>query len=457
MDVKFLNATVLTCDDGRHILRDAGVAVLGDRIAAVGPSADIDRDYPGLSPVDARGKGLLPGIINAHTHLLLLALRGTVEDMSSEVIYRYMTPISFAMNPDEREAIGRLGCLEAIRSGTTTVVEPFRHLLTYADALANTGLRLYLAESCTDVLTLKLRSGKYEFNQAWGEEFLDRQRGLIEEFHNTSNGRVMTQISAHAPDNCSPWMLAQLNTLAEKHGLRRTVHMAQSRGEVAQVKSYAGCTPAEYLERNDWLGPDVVGAHWTYCTKQDVDLLARHGVHMAHCPANSSRRGPHQAPLAAIMDAGVNIALATDNMTEDMFQAMTIGSIVHRGSRGGGIAPQPQEILDGATRNGAQSLGRLDDLGSLEAGKKADITIIDLDNPSLRPAINLVSNIVHYGHPGLVDSVMVDGEFLMRGGKVLCLDEKEVVAAAQEAIEGAWRRLHEQAPDVPMPAGLRLG
>ena len=457
MDVKFLNATVVTCDAGRRTLQNAGLAVRADRIVAIGASAEIDRAYPDIAAVDARGKGLLPGIINAHTHLLLLALRGTVEDMASEVIYRYMTPISFAMNGDEREAIARLACLEAIRSGTTTVVEPFRHLITYADAIANTGLRAYLAESCTDVLTLKLRSGKYEFNQAWGEEFLDRQRALIEEFHATSGGRVMVQISAHAPDNCSPWMLAQLNTLAQKHGLRRTVHMAQSRGEVTQVKSYAGCTPAQYLEQNDWLGPDVVGAHWTYCTLEDVALLARHGVHMAHCPANSSRRGPHQAPLAAIMDAGVNIALATDNMTEDMFQAMTIGSIVHRGSRGGGVSPGPQEILDGATRNGALSLGRLEDLGSLEAGKKADITVIDLDHPSLRPAINLVSNIVHYGHPGVVDSVMVDGEFLMRGGKVLCLDEKEVVAAAQAAIEGAWRRLHEQAPDVPMPESLRPG
>ena len=455
MNLKFLNATLLTCDSTRRVMGNAGLAVQDDRIVAIGGSDEIERGYSSFATVDARGKALLPGLINAHTHLLLLALRGTVEDMSSEVIYRYMTPISFAMTADERVAISRFGCLEAIRSGTTTLVEPFRHLTTYAKAMADSGLRLYLSESCTDVLTLKIRSGKYEFDRAWGEQFLERQRALIEQFHATHDGRVHCQISAHATDNCSPWMLAQLNDLAQKHNLRRTVHMAQSRGEAAQVKRYAVCTPAEYLERNDWLGPDVVGAHWTYCTAEDVALLAKHGVHMAHCPANSSRRGPHQAPLAAIMDAGVNIALATDNMTEDMFQAMTIGSIVHRGSRGGGVAPQPQEILDGATRNGALSLGRLDDLGSLEAGKKADIAMIDLDHPSLRPAINLVSNIVHYGHPGVVDAVMVDGKFLMRDGKVLCLDEKQVVADAQAATESAWRRLRVQSPDVPLPESLQ--
>ena len=455
MDVKFLNATVITCDGARTVIPNGGVVVQGDRIKAVGPSDEIAALHAWLPTIDAQGKAILPGIVNAHTHVLLLALRGTIEDMGAEVIYSYMTPISFAMTPDEREAISLLGCLEAIRSGTTTVVEPFRHVVNYAGTMAETGLRLYFSENCADALTLKIRTGVYEFDQSWGETFLERQRELIARFHDTSEGRVMCQVAAHAPDNCSPWMLRQLNDLREKHGLRRTVHMAQSRQEVAQVRKYAGCTPAEYLERNDWLGPDVVGAHWTYCTPEDVDLLARNGVHMAHCPANSSRRGPHQAPVAKIMDAGVNIALGTDNMTEDMFQAMTIGSIVHRGSRGGGINPKPQEMLDAATRNGALSLGRLDDLGSIEPGTKADLTLINLDHPSMRPVINVVSNIVHYGNPGIVDSVMVDGEFLMLDGKVVCLDEKEVVENAQAAIHGAWLRLHAQSPEVPLPEGLR--
>ena len=455
MDLKFLNATVITCDGGRRVLREGGVVVKGDRIRAVGPSDEIAALHASLPTIDARGKAILPGIVNAHTHVLLLALRGTIEDMGAEVIYGYMTPISFAMTPDEREAISLLGCLEAIRSGTTTLVEPFRHVANYAGTMAGTGMRLYFSENCADALTLKIRTGVYEFDQSWGEQFLERQRELIARFHDTHEGRVHCQVAAHAPDNCSPWMLRQLNDLREKHSLRRTVHVAQSRQEVAQVREYADCTPAEYLERNDWLGPDVVGAHWTYCTPEDVNLLARNGVHMAHCAANSSRRGPHQAPVARIMDAGVNIALGTDNMTEDMFQAMTIGSIVHRGGRGGGIDPQPQAMLDAATRNGALSLGRLADFGSIEPGKKADLTILDMNHPSMRPVINPVSNIVHYGHPGIVDSVMVDGEFLMLEGKVICLDEQAVAENAQAAVQSAWQRLHRQSPDVPLPESLR--
>ena len=454
MDVKLLHATVLTQNDRREVIDDGGVAVVGGRIAAVGPSAEIERAHTKLPSIDLSGKALLPGLVNAHTHVLLLVLRGTVEDMGAEAIYGYMSPISFAMNDDERCALALLGVAEALRSGTSTLVEPFRHVVNYAGAMAQTGMRLWFAENCADALTLKIRHGIYEFDQAWGETFLARQRALIEKFHDTHDGRVQCQVAAHAPDNCSPRMLRQLNDLREKHGLRRTVHMAQSRGEVAQVKKYAGCTPAQYLENHDWLGPDVVGAHWTYCTDDDVALLARHGVHMAHCAANSSRRGPHTAPMAKILDAGVNVCLGTDNMTEDMLQAMKIGCIVHRGSYGGGVKPPPQDLLDAATRNGALSLGAENDIGTIEPGKKADLAVLNLQDACMVPRINLVSNLVHYAHQGMVESVMVDGEFLMRDGKILCLDEQDVLRNAQEATAGAWRRLHEKNPDLPLPASL---
>ena len=282
----------------------------------------------------------------------------------------------------------------------------------------------------------------------------DRIVAMVDKFHDTEDGRVQCQMAAHAPDVCSPWMLGELNDLARKHGLTRTVHLAQSPGEVKQVRAAYDRTPAEYLRDNDWLGPDVIGAHWTYCTDGDVDLLAENGVHMAHCPANSSRRGPHTAPLGRIQDAGVNIVLGTDNMTEDMFQALKIGSIIHRGGHGGGVIPGPRATLDAATRNGARALGRDGDLGSLEAGKKADLIVLDLNQAHLRPIINLVSSIVHYGHPGAVESVMVDGRFLMRDGRVLSMDENAVIAEAQEATVAAWHRLHETSGDIELPPGL---
>ena len=449
------NATVVSLEGGDGVIEDAAVAVENGLISEVGPSAEVETRYPHLEKIDGRGKAVVPGFINSHTHTVLLVLRGTVEDMSGDAIFGYMTPISFAMTDDERRALARLGCLEAIRSGSTTLVEPFRFIPGYADGMIETGLRLYFGESATDALTLKIRQGVYEFDKGFGQEFLDRNIEMIDRFHDTHDGRVQCQISAHAPDICSPWMLRELNDLARKHDLKRTVHLSQSPKEVAQVKDAHGMTSAEYLDANDWLGPDVVGAHWTFCTHDDVQLLAERGVHMAHCPANSSRRGPHKALSRDIIDAGVNIVLGTDNMTEDMFQAMKIGTIVHRGAGGGGVDPGPLHALQAATINGAKALGRTHDLGTLAPGKRADITVLDLNNPSMAPVINLVSSIVHYGHPGVVSAVAVEGRFLMKDGKIICMNEAEVVAEAQEATRAAWHRLGEISPDIELPVSMR--
>jgi 5-methylthioadenosine/S-adenosylhomocysteine deaminase len=454
MTLLFSNATVITQDAARRVLEDAAVAVEGERIAAVGPTADLLARFPAAQHIDASGQAILPGLINIHTHTVLTVLRGTVEDMSGDAIYGYMTPISFAMLPDERAAMARLGALEALRSGCTTLADPFRHVTGYAGAMARSGLRLYLSESGADARTLEIRKGQYNYDRAWGETFLERIDALSEGFHQPG-GRVQVQIAAHAPDNCSPWMLRELNDRARKLAVTRTVHLAQSMTEVNQVRRYADRTPAEYLRDNDWLGPDVIAAHWTFCTESDIELCAAHGVHMAHCPANSSRRGPHRVLAAKILDAGINVALGTDNMTEDMFQAMRIGSIVHRGSYGGGVVPAPQHALDAATVNGARALGRSADLGSVEAGKRADLLLLDLRSANLYPIINLPSSLVHYAHPGNVRSVLVDGEFLMRDREVLSMDEAQVLDAAQQATDAAWRRLARDSPDIAMPARYR--
>jgi len=446
------DATVVTCDRERRIIENGAVAIRGGEIIGVGKTAEMEPRYADFSVIQCSGKAVLPGFINSHTHTVLTVLRGTVEDMEGDAVYGYMSPISYAMKRDERAAMARLGCLEAIHSGTTTVVDPFRHVTDYAQDMAETGLRLFLSENVADALTLKIRSGVYEYDRAWGEQSLERTVRLVEKHHNTYDGRLQCQIAAHAPDNCSPWILERLADLAKKYKLRRTVHLAQSRGEVAQVRKIWGKTPAEYLQENGWLGPDVVAAHWTFCTEKDIEILAAGGTHMTHCPANSSRRGPHQAPFKNILESGINIALGTDNMTEDVFHALKIGLILYRGGLGGGVYPTPQKLLDAATRQGALALARQDDLGSIEPGKRADLNIINLNRAHLRPILNLVSNLVHYGHPGAVESVMVDGNFIMFAGKVLSMNEVDTIRNAQDAAEGAWRRLKENSPDIPMPA-----
>jgi 5-methylthioadenosine/S-adenosylhomocysteine deaminase len=452
MGLLITDTLVVTCDDERSIHDRAAIAIDGDRIVSVGPTENLERDYPHFERFGGKGLAMLPGFINAHTHTILTALRGTVEDWSSEVIYRYMSPISYVMSDHERAVMASLGCIEAIRSGTTTLVDPFRHVAGYAGAMADTGLRLWLSESCADIDTRKIRHGDYTVDPAFGEVFLERMHSLIESWHGARNGRVSCQVAAHAPDNCSPAMLVALRETAARHGLTRTCHLAQSLGEVAAVKAAHGLTPAAYLDREGFLGRDLVAAHWTFCTPTDIELLAERGVQMAHCPANSSRRGIHKVLIGLIQDAGVNIALGTDNMTEDLFQAMMIGSIVHRTGRGrdveGGVTPTPQQVLDHITRNGALSLGATAEIGRIARGMKADLTMIDLDMPAMRPVIRPVSNIVHYGHPGVVHSVMVDGNFIMRDRKITTVDEKALIGEAQAVTRRVWERMIAANPDI---------
>ncbi|MGA9867476.1 MAG: amidohydrolase family protein [Acetobacteraceae bacterium] len=458
MDMLIRAAVVVTCDTERRVLSGGAVAVRDGRIAAVGEAAALAQAYPDLAVVDARHLAVLPGLVNAHVHTVLTVLRGTVEDRDGSAVYSTMSPVSYTMDGEERQVIATLGCLEAIRSGCTTLVEPFRHLPSYGGAMAATGLRLWLSESCADIDTRRIRHGDYTVDRAFGETFLARAEEGIAMFHGSHGGRVRCQIAAHAPDNCSPWMLERLRELAARHGLGRTIHLAQGLDEVRAVRAQHDATPAEYLERQGWLGPDLVGAHWTFCTPSDIDTLAARGVQMAHCPANSSRRGPHTTLIGRIRDAGVNIALGSDNMTQDIFQAMKIGLIVHRGGRGrereGGVEPQPQAMLDMLTRNAARSVGAFDEIGSIEVGKRADLTLIDLYNPSLRPLIDPVSSIVHYGHPGVVHSVMVGGEWIMRDRRVLTIDEDTVIDAAQDVTERVWARMLRDNPDIPAPPGF---
>lgn len=454
MDLVLTNTLAVTCDDARRVIPHAGIVVRGTRIAAVGATAEIEAAYPDVPCMDASRLVVLPGLINAHTHSVLIVLRGTVEDWDGEAIYNFMSPISYVMTAEERGVLAQLACLEAIRCGTTTLVDPFRHVAGYAGAMAATGMRLVLSESCADIDTRRIRHGDYAVDPAFGAAFLDRATELIETWHGKHDGRVRCQVAAHAPDNCSPAMLASLRELAAKHGLTRTVHMAQSEGEVAATQRAHGLTPAAYLEREGWLGPDVVGAHWTFCTRADIELLAGRGVRMAHCPASISRRRMHPALIGTIRDAGVRVVLGTDNMSADIFPTLAVGAMLHRTGRGreteGGVVPTPQDLLDMVTRGAADSVGA-PDLGRIEAGMRADLTLIDMDQAAMRPAIRPLSNIVHYGHPGVVHSTMVDGTWLMQDRRLTTIDEPALLREAQAVTRRVWDRLVVANPDLARP------
>lgn len=444
------NATYISHDSGLPEVRRGHIAIEGSRIVALPETLD-GSGFEAFEPLDMSDKLVSPGLVNAHTHSVLLVLRGTVEDIEGNLVYQYMVPASYLLEPGERAAIARLACAEAIRSGTTTLVDPLRHVADYAPAMIDSGLRLWLAESCADAVTTEVGSGTYRFDRAFGQTFLDRTEALIERFHGAEDDRVRVMISAHAPDNCSPWMLGQLKDLARKHDLRRTVHLSQIISEKEQVEALHGCTSTEYLDQNDFLGDDLIAVHWTFCNESDVARLAETGTWLGHCPSSMSAKGPHPLPMRAILDHGVKIVLGTDNMTEDMFHAMKLGLTLPRGAYQRSVTPTPGQVFNYATLNAAKALDR-SDIGSIAVGQKADLAMFNLYAPALNPRVSLVSNIVHYGHPGTVTDTMVDGRFLMRDGVLTTIDERAAVIEAQQATDAMWQRFGAEDRGVPLPA-----
>lgn len=441
------NARYIAHEAGHPVVRAGDIAIEGSTITAIGESLD----PAGYECVDCADKLVSPGLINAHTHAVLMVLRGTVEDIEGNLVYQYMVPASYLLEPKERAAIARLACVEAIRSGTTTMVDPLRHVADYAPAMIESGLRLWLAESCADAVTTEVGSGTYRFDRDFGETFLARTRDLIARFHGTENDRVRVIIAAHAPDNCSPWMLSELKKLAAEHGLKRTVHLSQIISEKVQVEKLHGCTSTEYLAQNDFLGDDLLAVHWTFCNESDVKTLAETGTWLIHCPAPMSAKGPHPLPMKAILDHGIKIALGSDNMTEDMFQAMKMAITLHRGAYGRSVTPGPDKVFDYVTVNAARALGH-DGIGRIAVGMKADLAFFNLISPAMAPRISAVSNLVHYGHPGIVTDTMVDGRFLMRDGQLTTVDERAAILEAQAASDAMWTRFRAEVKGVPLPA-----
>lgn len=444
------NARYIAHDGGLPTVRKGHIAIQGDQIIAINTTLE-GSGFESFEPVDCTDKMVSPGLINAHTHAVLLALRGTVEDIEGNLVYQYMVPASYLLEPQERAAVARLACAEAIRSGTTTLVDPLRHVADYAPAMVQSGLRLWLAESCADAVTTEVGRGTYRFDEAFGQTFLTRTRDLIERFHQSENDRIRVIAAAHGPDNCSPWMLGEVTALARKHGLRRTIHLSQIISEKLQVEKLHGCTSTEYLDRNGFLDDDLIAVHWTFCNESDVATLADRGTWLGHSPASMSAKGPHPLPMRAILDAGVNIVLGTDNMTEDMFQSMKMALTLHRGAYGRSVSPTALQVFNYATVNAAKALDH-PGIGEIAVGKKADLAFFDLMHPTMVPRLSAVSNIVHYGHPGIVTDTMVDGHFLMRDRQLTTIDERGAAVEAQAAIDAMWQRFGSEDRGVPLPA-----
>ncbi len=455
MTILIRDAIVVTGDDAGTIHFGGAVAVEGNRIAALGPSEEIAGRFPDAPVVAGRGRAGFPRV--AHNLVMTLA-RGVFEDLSPPHRPPFdggLSPIPLPpLSPGEQAVMCQLGALEAIRSGTTAVLEDAAFIENYAQEMLETGLRMLLTERAWDRVGASIGDPReFRRDPALGEKGLARIRALHAKWHGAGEGRITVGVSAWAPDMCSPELLRALRDLQQELDTVCTIHLNQIWGEVAAIQAHHNMLPTEFLDSIGFIHDRMIGAHCRCMAPFEEKILGSRRAHVAFNSAIAARRG--LSPRVCEMEeAGCNIAMGTDNMAEDMVEVMRTGLFMERVRRQDGRNPAPEEALRWATRNGYRAMG-IAGGGWLAEGNLADLILVRTDRAHLAPFLRPVSAFVHQGQASDVSDVMVDGAWVMREGRVLTMDEGRIVAEAEEIASRAWSQLFAENPDIAIPEGFR--
>ncbi|MBI3402227.1 MAG: amidohydrolase family protein [Acidobacteria bacterium] len=455
--VVFSHTTVVTVD---AVQDDVALAVQGDRIAAIGPTDQILRSYPRADVYDGRGKALFPGLINCHAHMAAVLARGFNEDFGFPNSAKLAVQPTSLLQGEENTLMVTVAALEAIRTGTTTIVENAGGINRSAAALARTGLRCVLAESIRDSENVAgpmspeglARSEKPRFSPRLRDEGMQHINDLFTTWHGKNQGRISVFPAAALAETSSPELLHAIRAFAEKHDLGYTIHLTQSRAEADFMVRHHGLRPSAFLDKHDFLGPRLFAAHCRYVDDAEIALLGKSKTIVSHQAAMAANRGVIP-PIPALRAAGCPIANGTDNNTNDLFEVMRVALLterIRRDDANPGTQPQPEDILEDATLGGARAVNQEKLLGSLAVGRKADLLVVDALRPHLVPAGRIVSAVIHSGHPSDIESVMIDGQFVMRNGKVLTMDEDRIVKEADKVGRRIWGQVRAAGP-VPVP------
>jgi cytosine/adenosine deaminase-related metal-dependent hydrolase len=348
-----------------------------------------------------------------------------------------------------------IGALEAIRTGTTTIVENSGGIARHAAALAKTGLRCVFAESVRDSENVAgpmspeglAKSQAPRFSPKLRDEGMQRITELFSKWHGSNQGRISVFPAAALAETASPELLQAVRAFAEKHDLGYTIHLSQSRAEVDFMVKHHGVHPPAFLSRHGFLGPRLFAAHCRYVDDGDIALLGKSRTIVSHQAGMAANRGVIP-PIPALRAAGCPIANGTDNNTNDLFEVMRIALLTERIRRDDafpGVRPQPEDMLEDATLGGARAVHQ-PLVGSLDVGKKADLLVVDTQRAHLVPAGRFVSAWIHNGQPSDIESVMVDGQFIMRNGKVLTMDESGLIAEADKVGRRIWTQVLSAGP-----------
>ncbi|HZT61450.1 MAG TPA: 5'-deoxyadenosine deaminase [Pyrinomonadaceae bacterium] len=422
--------TVVALDAANTIV-EGDVLVRGGRIAAVGDvveSADLT--------IDARGCAVLPGFVQTHLHLCQTLFRGSADDLELiDWLKRRVWPMEAAHDTASIRASARLGVAELIRGGTTCALtmETVCHTEEVFRVVEETGFRATVGKCMMDKGD-EVPAGLRENS----DDSIRESLALLEEWHGRADGRIRYCFAPRFAVSCTRGLLEQVARLARERRVSVHTHASENRSECEMVERETGRRNVEYLDSVGITGPHVVLAHCVHLSEGELGLLSSSGTHVAHCPSSNMKLGSGVAPVAKMLARGVSVSLGADgaacNNRLDMFTEMRTAALLQKVSRGAEVLPA-LTALRMATTDGARALGLADEVGSIEVGKRADVTILDLGRLHTTPRPDVVSTIVYAAEARDVRTVLIDGRVVLLDGGLQTLDERAVVTDARRQQE----------------------
>ncbi len=432
VDYLFTNAIVLTMDEELNQYDPGAVAVKGNSILEAGPESELKNKYSGTETIDCGGKVLMPGLINAHTHVPMTLLRGLADDLRLDVwLLGYMMPVEREfVSPDFVRLGTQIACLELIRSGVTCFADMYYFEEHVAQATAEIGLRAVCSQT---VLKFPAPDADfYEESLALGRDFIKRWK---------DHELIIPSIAPHAPYTCTEEILHATAELAVEFDVPLLTHFAETALEVEKSRDEHGMPVIPYAKKQNLFEAKVVAAHCVHIDEGEIHTLLHHNVGVVHNPTSNLKLASGYAPVSKMIEAGLNVGIGTDgtasNNDLDMFEEIRLAAFLAKSVSGDPTSLPAHTALEMATRTGAKALHIGDITGSLEPSKRADIILIDISRLHNSPRFHrdpgsIYAQLVYATKSSDVSDVMVNGKWLMRERDLGTWDESNLLAQAED-------------------------
>lgn len=427
VDLIIEGGIVVTMNESRSIFKNGSLAVQNDRIIAVGRQEEIQELYTSDQVINAKGKAIIPGLVNGHAHLPMTIFRGIADDKDLEDWwFNYIFPAE-SQNVDEHfTSIGsQLGLAEFIRGGITTFANMYFFSDVIAEETAKAGVRAMIGSDFLDCKTSN-RFG-FETDLESALQFVTKWKG---------HSLIVPALGPHSPYTVCEDNLRRIKDLAQLTGTCILIHISETEFEVNNSIKLKGDTPVAYLERIGFFEVPVIAAHIVHPTEKDIAILKKHDVTVIHNLHSNLKLASGIAPITQLMEAGVTVGLGTDsaasNNALNMWEEMDFVAKIHKVQTKNPKSVSALEALEMATINGAKALHMEESIGSLEKGKKADIVIVDLEGAHQVPLFNIYSTLIYATKASDVSTVIIDGKVVMKERQLLTLDEPSIIAEAHK-------------------------